>query len=171
MRGVREKGWYILSALLIIAVISGGVVFGIRQFSGDNSIEITPPPGTETNFEVYLTGAIANEGIYIFDDESSLGDIIHSAGYYTDDTDTTSIEIHIPADSGNSSAESQKVNINTAELWLLDALPEIGPTLAQRIIDYRETEGLFNSIDELTGVKGIGAATLEKIRDKITVID
>lgn len=170
MREARKQGWLILSALLILAVISGGVVFGIKQFGGDNSMEITPPPSTLSTLEVHLTGAIANEGIYVFNDESSLGDILNCAGDYTEDADTSSIEIRIPVDNANSMAEPQKININRAESWLLEALPEIGPTLAQRIIDYRETESPFNSVDELTKVSGIGNTTLEKIRVKITVI-
>jgi competence protein ComEA len=171
MRGVRKNVWIILSVLLIVAIVSGGVVFGIRQFGSDSSIEITPPPATVSTLQVHLTGAVANDGIYTFYDNSSLGDILRIAGYYPDDADTTSIVIHIIVDAGDSAAEPQKININKAESWLLEALPAIGPTLAQRIIDYRETEGFFNSIDELAQVDGIGALTLEKIRDKITVID
>jgi competence protein ComEA len=53
----------------------------------------------------------------------------------------------------------------------LDTLPGIGPALAQRIIDYREANGSFKSIEGIIGVSGIGEATLEKIRDLITVGD
>ena len=57
------------------------------------------------------------------------------------------------------------VDINTAGLEELQTLSGIGPTLAQRIIDYREANGPFASVDELVKVKGIGEATLEKFRD------
>jgi competence protein ComEA len=63
----------------------------------------------------------------------------------------------------------QKVNINTAEVWLLGSLPGIGETLAQRIVDYRIVNGYFQSIDDLKQVDGIGASVFEKIKDKITV--
>ena len=56
------------------------------------------------------------------------------------------------------------VNINTASKKELDALPGIGETLAQRIIDYRSANGPFSTVDELTKVKGIGAKTLEKLK-------
>ncbi|MCJ7522237.1 MAG: ComEA family DNA-binding protein, partial [Dehalococcoidia bacterium] len=63
----------------------------------------------------------------------------------------------------------QKVNLNTAETLLLEALPGIGEVLAQRIIDYRSENGPFQQIDDLTKVEGIGPATFENLKDKITV--
>ncbi len=63
----------------------------------------------------------------------------------------------------------QRININTAEPWLLQALPGIGEILAQRIIDYRTANGRFLSIEDLMNVEGIGSSVFEKIKDKITV--
>jgi competence protein ComEA len=62
-----------------------------------------------------------------------------------------------------------KIDINTATLEELQTLPGIGPVLAQRIIEYRETYGPFVDIEELLNVKGIGESLLERIRDLITV--
>ena len=61
------------------------------------------------------------------------------------------------------------ININTATVSQLDTLPGIGPVLAQRIIDYREANGPFTSISQLTQVEGIGAKRLEAILDLITI--
>jgi len=63
---------------------------------------------------------------------------------------------------------NDKININTASKEQLETLPGIGPTLAQRIIDYRNEHGLFTSYDDLLNVKGIGEKKLEKLKDKIT---
>lgn len=69
----------------------------------------------------------------------------------------------------NSSKEDSKVNINTANQSELDSLPGIGPSIAQKIIDYREENGNFKTIEELQNVKGIGDAKYEEIKDRVTV--
>jgi comEA protein len=56
------------------------------------------------------------------------------------------------------------VNINTADKKLLMQLPGIGPVTADAIIKYRNTNGKFKSVDELTKVKGIGSKTLAKLK-------
>jgi competence protein ComEA len=61
------------------------------------------------------------------------------------------------------------INLNTASLEQLDTLPGIGPALAQRIIDYRESTGPFTTIEEITQVSGIGETTFTKLKDLITV--
>lgn len=70
-----------------------------------------------------------------------------------------------------SPATTQKllININTADLQQLCQLPQIGKTLAKRIIDYREEFGSFYDIEQITQVDGIGEATFERICDLITV--
>ena len=62
------------------------------------------------------------------------------------------------------SPPSSPVPINTADAEQFDALPGIGPALAKRIIEYREKHGPFTSVDDLTKVRGIGPALMEKIR-------
>ena len=65
--------------------------------------------------------------------------------------------------------DSLRVDINTADVEELDELPEVGPSTAQSIIDYREANGGFRSVDELEEIPGIGPETLEKIDPFATV--
>lgn len=68
-------------------------------------------------------------------------------------------------------AQVRTVNINTATVNELDALPGIGPVLAQRIVDWRAENGAFTDVEQLTQVNGIGEAILENIRVFITTED
>ena len=61
------------------------------------------------------------------------------------------------------------MNINTATLDQLEALPGIGPVLAQRIIDYRDQHGAFHAVEDLLNVSGIGDAHLADLKPLVTV--
>lgn len=61
------------------------------------------------------------------------------------------------------------VNLNTADVATLDTLPGVGPVLAQRIVEWREKNGRFSSVDELGEVSGIGDKALERLRPKVAV--
>lgn len=68
------------------------------------------------------------------------------------------------------SVEVGQVNLNTADVEALESgLIGIGKVKAQAIVDHRTANGPFASVDELLEVKGIGAATLEKNRDKLSI--
>lgn len=69
----------------------------------------------------------------------------------------------VPGDGG------ELVDINSADVAALDTLPGIGPSTAEKIVEYRETNGPFASIDEITSVSGIGSAKFAQIQPFITV--
>ena len=66
-----------------------------------------------------------------------------------------------------SGSPSGKVSVNSASQQQLETLPGVGPSLAQRILEYRTANGAFHSIDELDEVSGIGPATLARLRPLI----
>ena len=86
-------------------------------------------------------------------------------------------KVYITTESGNNviikdkveGGKKQKVNINEAKQEDFEELPGIGPSIAKKIIEYREQNGKFTSIDELQEVKGIGEAKFENIKEYITV--
>jgi len=156
----------------------------------------TPTP-TPAPIRVYITGAVLYPDVYRLAPGSIVKDAIEAAGGITDDADLVRInlalelqdqqQIYVPhkdevdapppvADGQSRSPSggielSGQVNINTATIEELDTLPGIGPGYAQRIVEYRQLNGPFGSIEEITLVSGIGDATFEKIRDRITVGD
>ncbi|MET0782721.1 MAG: helix-hairpin-helix domain-containing protein, partial [Leifsonia flava] len=66
-------------------------------------------------------------------------------------------------------ASGGPIDLNRATVADLDTLPRIGPALAQRIIDWRDANGGFSSVDELREVSGIGDKTFESLQDLVTV--
>ena len=67
------------------------------------------------------------------------------------------------------SQDTLRVDINTADIEELDELPEVGPSTAESIVEYRQTNGQFSSVDELEEIPGIGPETLEKIAPFATI--
>ncbi|MEH3068069.1 MAG: helix-hairpin-helix domain-containing protein [Aeromicrobium erythreum] len=70
---------------------------------------------------------------------------------------------------GGTGGPGVAVNLNTATLEELDALPGVGPVTAQAILDWRTENGRFTSVDDLLDVAGIGEKTLEDLRDRVSV--
>jgi competence protein ComEA len=156
---------------VLIIIIAGGVatLFQLHPWAKE-PIEIILPeenaPVSDT-IEIYVDGCVIRPGWYPVNKDSTINDVILSASGLADGADTSEIRLYIPTEGETN--ESQKVSINQADAWLLDALPGIGPTSAQRIIDYRAANGPFVTIYELLLVPGIGESTFEKIKDLITV--
>jgi len=162
------KFWNWLILFLVIVIVVSGLVIWSKYTPGQPvEIELSPRPQTEG--DVYISGAIIRPGIYPLREDDTLQDILQAAGGVKSNADPDRIEIHVPV--AGELEQLQKVNINRAEVWLLEALPEIGKTRAQTIVDYREKNGPFKSIDDLTKVAGIDEDSLKKIRHLITVTD
>ena len=164
-----DRFYFFITIFLVIAAIAGGVMLAV-QHSRSQPVEIvlsqTVPP--ELSGEICIGGAVANPGIYPLKEDDTLQALLSGAGIETD-ADLSHIELYVPRESEEQSP--QKIDINRAEPWLLEALPGIGEVLAQRIVDYRSENSPFKRIEDLLKVSGIGPATFEKIKDYITVSD
>lgn len=84
-------------------------------------------------------------------------------------TDSKVTEGAVSESSGDGTSGGDLVNINTADTTMLQTLSGIGEKRAADIINYRETNGLFETVDDLDQVSGIGEKTMEKLRPLITV--
>jgi competence protein ComEA len=118
--------------------------------------------------EIYIGGTVANPGFYPLREDDTVKTLIQTAGL-TPDADTSKIKIYVPKTSEVS--QPQRINLNLAEAWLLDALPGIGPDRAKAIVDYRNQNGSFHRIEDLLNIQGIGNTTLDTIRELITLED
>jgi competence protein ComEA len=166
----RADRFYIfITVFLVIAVIAGGVMLAVKH-RGSQPIEIAllQAVPSQQSGEVYIGGAVANPGIYSLKEGDSIQALLSDAGLEPD-ADLSHIKIYIPG-KGETSL-SQKIDINRADPWLLEALPGIGETRAQAIVDYRSENGPFKRIEDLLKVNGIGPGTFDKIKDYITVSD
>ena len=168
MTKLNKYGTLVIVFLIAIIAISGAVAWSRYSPGQPIEISIPTPPSHQIN-QIYIGGAVINAGFYPLTAGDTVEDIIQAAGGTSSDADLSQLRLYIPQT--GEGLQSQKVNLNRAEGWLLEALPGIGRTTAQAIINYRNQNGLFSNINELTRVEGIGDVTYDKIKDLITVAD
>jgi len=164
-----EKYWLIIIAFLLVSLIAGGIVLAVKQNS-HKPVEIYLSQAAPLQYEgeIYIGGAVANPGLYPLRHGDTIESLIQTAGLIPD-ADTGQIKIYVPK-TGELS-QPQRIDLNRAGVWLLDALPGIGPGRAQAIIDYRSQNGPFHRGEDLLNVEGSGESTLDRMRDFITVED
>lgn len=161
--------YWIIAIIFLVAVIIITVFIAWSRYRPAKPIEIIVPPEQEISGNISINGAVSNPGIYQFSGGDTIGSLLQAAGGVTFDGKSDNLELNIPHT--DATASPQKININTAGEWLLEALPGIGATKAKAIVDYRQNNGLFRSIDELTKVQGITSTLLEQIKPFVTVAD
>lgn len=137
----------------------------------------------EMSIAIDVRGAVATPGVIYLDPGDRMIDVVEAAGGLTSDADRALINlssrvndgqvITIPtiasADLTTDSNQSGLININTASADELKQLPGIGDVLANRIIAYREFNGPYQTVDDLTNVEGVSSTLVDSIRDLITV--
>jgi competence protein ComEA len=143
--------------------------------------------GTSGPVVVHVVGAVRHPGVYRLPAGSRTRDAVRRAGGPSRRADLGSVnlatrladgeQVLVPrraspvpvAPGSGASAPPAIVHLNSASAVQLDALDGIGPSLAQRIVDYRDAHGGFGSIDELDEVSGIGPVRLESLRSRLAL--
>ncbi len=139
---------------------------------------------------VDVVGAVRRPGLYRLSQGSRIADAIARAGGTTSKAALAQVNLAAPLADGEQivvpgrglagpapsggggsvgpgGAPAAPVQLSTATLEQLDALPGVGPVTAQKILDYRTKHGAFSSVDELDAVPGIGPKRLDQLRDLV----
>jgi competence protein ComEA len=163
---------------ILIGLLAAGVIWLIASRPQGSPVTLLPTP-TPGKLTIYVSGAVATPGVYTLPKGSRVDAAIQAAGGFAPGAETESInlaalledgqQINVPGVVDTSHVNVGRVNINTATTSELDALPGIGPTTAQAIVDYRLQHGSFKFIQDIQNVPGIGSATYDRIKDYITV--
>lgn len=179
-----KKYVFIGSIILLLIFVNFIVNFNNREEEKEN---------VENYIIVHIAGAVKEPGVYKLLEGSRVIDGIQAAGGALPSADLDKLNlasyledgcrIFVPEKilSSNSSLKSEKevvqknnispnsnkININYASEKELEDLPGIGPSLAKRIVEYREQNGPFKSLEDLEKVKGIGQKKIEQIKDLI----
>lgn len=191
---LRQYQWLGLAVFLALGAL-GFFLFTQRPAEPDEVLFETSSESTTASSSpavkqyVDIKGAVKAPGMYQVDAEMRVFDAIELAGGFLAEADTDQVNfaqhvtdqmvIYVPkvgeetapsvSTLSSGSAEGDLVNINTADAERLQTLPGIGPKKAAEIIQYRETNGSFQSVDELEKVSGIGKKTVEKLQQNITI--
>jgi competence protein ComEA len=175
-------GLLLLVAVLLVAgrhLAGAGTASSPAEAQPLEAVEASAPAA----LVVHVVGAVRRPGLYRLRDGSRIADAVERAGGATRRADLSLVNLAAPvADGGqvvvprrapavaapaggSAAATTGPVHLNTATLEQLDELPGIGPSTAQKILDFRDEHGAFTSVDELDAVPGIGPARLEQLRE------
>jgi competence protein ComEA len=176
-------GVVLLGALLVL-----GVPRLLHRSAGHVAVPLLRPPRTaraaapSSKLVVDVAGAVRRPGLHELAPGTRIADAVAAAGGATAKADITAVNLAAPiadgeqivvpargsgtagASSGAAPSPTAPLDLNSASLEQLDALPGIGPTTAQKILDYRQAHGSFHSLADLDAVPGIGQGRLEQLK-------
>jgi len=145
-------------------------------------------PARAPQLVVHVVGAVRRPGLYRLREGSRVADAVAKAGGATPKADVALVNLAAPVADGtqivvprrvptvpgpmpgggdDASAPAGPVHLNTATAEELDGLPGVGPVTAQKIVDYRQKNGAFSSVDDLDAIPGIGPKRLEQLRELV----
>jgi len=168
-------------------LLASGLLFLLLSPPRGHPILLEPPP-TPSPLRVHVTGAVAHPGVLRLPPDSIVADAIAAAGGSTDLAQLEALNLAAPVHDGDrilvpagpvdlpagsdrspvaTELDAVQIPLNRATAAELDLLPGIGPSLANAIVEYRQTHGPFDTVDQLLDVPGIGPSKLAAIRDLV----
>jgi competence protein ComEA len=183
----RQRLLAYVVGVVVVLVLAGRFVLPARTASPVAPLPPVGAPGASARppalLVVDVVGAVRQPGLYRLRKGSRIADAVARAGGATPNADIAAVNVAAPlADgvqivvprrgagtaagpiAGGGGATSAPVDLNTATLEQLDALPGIGPVTAQKILDYRQQHGPFTAVAQLDAISGIGPARLEQLK-------
>ena len=175
-------------AVIVLLLVGLGIAVLVTALTGrDGSVPVVAPSafsvGEAGAIYVHVLGAVHEPGLHELRPGDRVVDAIAAAGGFTDNADETQLNLarllvdgeqlyapvlgEVPVASTGSTGG--KVNLNTADQAALETLPEVGPSLAQAILSWREKNGRFSAVEDLMSVSGIGDKTFDMLKDLVTV--
>lgn len=180
------KNWSGIIVGVIIGLLISGLILLIATNPEEEVLTLEPRP-TMRPMQIEIYGAIRRPGIYAFSQAATVNDLVEAAGGLSADADPEGSRLAARVYDGDriliptrSIAEitltpfqnpkiSSKINLNTATIAELMTLPGIGEKKAGEIVNYRETVGPFEKVEDLLRIDGFGEKTIDRFYDLITV--
>ena len=181
----------LLVLLVLVLAALGGTMYG--YYSEQDAMLLDAGTSAQTErprmVTVYVSGEVKKPGLVMLTEGQRVADAVNAVGGVIETADIDRInmaafledgmQVRVPERIGGDverpknaltgkNAEGQ-INLNTASEKELQELPGIGPAMSARIIEYRETNGAFQNIEDIKKVRGIGNAKFEKLKDKVTI--
>lgn len=166
---------------LAVAIALALVALWFSNSSVENTSQQPTKPVSITlgTIRVHVVGEVVNPGLYELDGGAIAADAVSMAGGMTPEAVEASVnlarvlsdgeQLRVLAQDAYQEAASGLISLNSATSAQLEELSGIGPATAKRILDYRQANGPFASIEELMQVSGIGPSLFGKIKDQITL--
>lgn len=178
-----------LAALLVVLVTVAAV--GLLQTPRRSALQVVSPSGSSgpPPLKVHVVGAVLSPGVYQLEGDARVEDALKAAGGPSEDADVASLNLATPLRDGqqvvvpragvqipvptlvNSSSTSPpaRLDLNRASRQELETLPGVGPVTAQKILDYRQKNGRFTSVEELRDSKLVNSSTYVRIEGLVEV--
>lgn len=168
--------------IVVVGAIVGGVLGSVDDTPASSGPELEIAESQNVHhIEVHVAGWVVSPGVVQVAEGSIVADAVEAAGGFRPGAVADRINLAAtvrsgdqvvvpgPEVEGQSTGGDGLIHLNRADAPALQALPGVGPVLAERIVAYRDQYGSFSEVEDLLQVPGIGEAKLASIRDLIRV--